>query len=81
MIYVSVVYQQSLTCPIYLKILKFEKKRNTRNSLVDSIFSNTASPISRIKKACVHFYIGASKYYPTGSTPGKSDSFGHTGAG
>ena len=35
---------------------------NTRQNLVDSIFSNTASPIGDIEKAYVHFYMGASKY-------------------
>ena len=37
---------------------------NTRHNLVDSIFSNTASPIGDIEKAKVHLYIGASKYLP-----------------
>ena len=36
----------------------------TRRNLVDSIFSNTASPIGDIEKAWVHFYMGESKYLP-----------------
>ena len=37
---------------------------NTRQNLVDSIFSNTKSPISDIEKAWVNLYMGASKYLP-----------------
>ena len=37
---------------------------NTRHNLVDSIFSNTASPIGDIEKAWVHFYMGVYKYLP-----------------
>ena len=37
---------------------------NTRHNLVDSVFSNTASPIGDIEKAWVHFYMGTSKYFP-----------------
>ena len=37
---------------------------NTRHNLVDSIFSNTASPIGGIEKASVHLYMGTSKYLP-----------------
>ena len=37
---------------------------NTRHNLVDSIFSNTSSPIGGIEKAWVHLYMGASKYLP-----------------
>ena len=37
---------------------------NTRHNLVDSIFSNTESPIGDIEKAWVHLYIGASRYLP-----------------
>ena len=35
---------------------------NTRHNLVDSIFSNTASPIGDIEKAWFHLYMVASKY-------------------
>ena len=35
---------------------------NTMHNLVDSIFTNTASPIGDIEKAYVHLYTGASKY-------------------
>ena len=37
---------------------------NTRHNLVDSIFSNTASPIGDIDKSWVHLYMGASNYLP-----------------
>ena len=37
---------------------------NIRHDLVGSIFSYTASPVGDIKKAWVHFYMGASKYLP-----------------
>ena len=37
---------------------------NIRHNLVDSIFSNTASPIGDIEKAYVNLYMGASKYLP-----------------
>ena len=35
---------------------------NTRHNLVDSIFSNTASPIGDIEKSQVHFHTNTSKY-------------------
>ena len=37
---------------------------NTRHNLVDSIFSNTASPIGDIDQAWVNLCMGASKYLP-----------------
>ena len=37
---------------------------NTRNNLVESIFSKPASPIGDIEKAWVHLHVGASKYLP-----------------
>ena len=43
---------------------KTKMRWNTRHNLVDSIFSNTASPIGDIEKVWVHFYMGASKYLP-----------------
>ena len=37
---------------------------NTRHNLVDSIFSNTASPIGDIENLQVHLFMGAYKYLP-----------------
>ena len=37
---------------------------NTRNNLVESMFSNTASPIGGIKKELVYLNMDASKYPP-----------------
>ena len=43
---------------------KTTMRGNIRHNLVDSVFSNTASPIGDINKSWVHLYMGAYKYLP-----------------
>ena len=54
--------------PLEFKLAELFKKTtmvvNTMHSLVDSIFSNTESPIGDINKAWIILYMGASKYLP-----------------
>ena len=54
------VFQERLTPADLFK--RTTMPGNTGHNLVDSIFSNTASPIGDIEKAWFHLYMGASKY-------------------